>query len=132
MENETWKDIPGYEGKYQISNLARVKSLERTRINIKGAGVFPVREKILKGCIGKEGYPLVSLSKDSQVRHFRIHRLVAIAFIPNPMNKPTVNHKNGIRRDTRLENLEWCTNSENHLHAYRVLGKKPNNKKCRL
>lgn len=100
MQNEIWKDIPGYAGLYQVSNTGRVKSFK----NQYGHGV-----RILNGEKTKSGYIQVSLNK----KRYKIHRLVALAFIPNPDGLPQINHKNEIRTDNRVENLEWCTGKYN-------------------
>lgn len=92
MEKEIWKDVVGYEGLYQVSNLGRVKSLEKY---VKNYSKFSKRPQIiLKSQIIKKGYLRLSLSKENTTKHFLVHRLVAQAFIPNPNNKPQVNHKN--------------------------------------
>ena len=96
MQNEIWKDIPGYVGLYQVSNTGRVKSFK----NQYGHGV-----RILKGEKTQSGYIQVSLNK----KRYKIHRLVAMSFIPNPDGLPQINHKNEIKTDNRAENLEWCT-----------------------
>ncbi len=112
---EIWKDIPGYEGLYQVSDLGRVKSLERYKNN--NGGFVKVPEKIFNGA-PRNGYLLVGLSKGGKRKTCAIHRLVAIAFIPNPENKPTVNHINGNKTDNRAVNLEWNTDAENIRHAF--------------
>jgi|LakMenE18May11ns_1017448.scaffolds.fasta_scaffold9959546_42 hypothetical protein len=117
MENEVWIDIKGYEGQYQISNLGRVKSLEREVLRPLNSYTIPT--KILKHGKNKKGYEYVNLCKYSKVKLNVIHRLVAIHFIPNTENKATVNHKNGIKIDNRVENLEWNTVSENTKHAHK-------------
>ena len=106
---EEWKDIKGYEGRYQVSSMGRVKS------NLKHQGT---NERILKSLLCGSEYHRVGLCKKLELKCLLIHRLVAIAFIPNPKNKPQVNHKNGIKKDNRIDNLEWVTCSENHKHAF--------------
>lgn len=96
---EKWKDIEGYENLYQISNMGRVKSLGNDKSR---------REKILKGSKDRVGYLFIRLNKEGKVKTFKIHRLVAQAFIPNSDNLLQVNHINEIKDDNRVENLEWC------------------------
>lgn len=105
---EEWKDVVGYEGLYQVSNMGRVKSCERlTRNN------HIVKEKIRKPKIDKDGYCCVSLWIDGVSKEQFIHRLVAQSFIPNPDNKPCIDHINTNKTDNRVENLKWCTHKEN-------------------
>ena len=113
MVLEEWKPVYGYEGFYEVSTEGRVRSLPRATTN----------GGILKPIYSKDGYASVHLSREGHDKIKRINRLVAEAFIPNPENKPEVNHLNGIRDDNRLCNLEWATTSENNLHACRVLGR---------
>lgn len=111
MDNEIWKDVKGYEGLYQVSNLGRVKSLDYDGSK---------KERIMSP-YNVHGYSRVRLFNDKKRVSTSVHRLVAGAFISNPENKPFVNHIDGNKSNNKIENLEWCNNSENLIHAYRVL-----------
>jgi hypothetical protein len=114
---EIWKDILNYENIYQISNFGRVKSIER-KLNT-GNNFFRIKkENILKQQSNKRGYSTCILTKNNKIQGVLIHRLVAQAFLPNPKNKPQVNHINGIKSDNNISNLEWNTSSENNKHAH--------------
>ena len=115
---EIWLPIKGYEGLYEISNLGRVKSLPKVR------GRAVTGEKILKSHV-VNGYEMVMLCRNYKTFNASVHRLVARAFIPNPKNKPHINHIDGNKANNSIENLEWCTPSENMIHAYRTGLKTP-------
>lgn len=108
---EIWKDIKGYEGLYQISNMGRVKSL--LKVTKFGNRLKVNEEMILKPALGKRGYYVVSLNHNGKSKTFTIHRLIAEAFIPNPQNKEFIDHINTIKTDNRIENLRWVTSKEN-------------------
>lgn len=120
MEQEIRKDIKDYEWLYQVSNFGNVKSLERKDSLCR----YIMKEKMLQYKTQNRIYYEVALCKKSNSKHFSIHKLVAQTFILNPENKPQVNHINWIKTDNRVENLEWCTASENILHSYRILWNK--------
>ena len=109
---EIWKDIEGYEGLYQVSNLSRVRALEKVVICSTGRKCV-LKEHILIQNSSFYGYKGVDLTKNGKRKKFLIHRLVAKAFIPNPENKPEIDHINTNRSDNRIENLRWVTSSEN-------------------
>ena len=113
LENEIWVDIEGYEDDYQESNYGRTKSFKN--------GKF----KILRPAVDGKGYLHVVLYKNNEPQSFRINRLVAQCFIPNPNNLPEVNHKFGVKFDNYFENLEWTTPSGNIQHAIKMGLKKP-------
>lgn len=116
IEGEIWKEVAGYGGKYLISNFARLKSNHKNKTIIKYT-FAPSHE-----------YCRTSLTFGKKKKMILIHRLVAENFIPNPLNKSTVNHINGNKKDNRLVNLEWCTLSENSKHSYDFLNRKIPNK----
>lgn len=107
IELEVWKPIQGYEGLYEVSNMGRVKSLPKM------CGYRKSKERIIKPFINNYGYKLISLCKNNKQKHFQVHRLVANAFIPNPHNKPQVDHINRNKQDNNCNNLRWVTASEN-------------------
>lgn len=103
---EVWNYIKGYEGCYQVSNLGRIRSVER---NVpRGNHTLHVKERILIPGTDKDGYKFVLLSLNGKQRPYKIHRLVASSFIENKNNLPIINHKNEIKSDNRALNLEWC------------------------
>lgn len=114
---EIWKDISGFEGRYQVSNLGNIKSLYRVKER-RGYGKIVIPEKVLNPHVDKVGYKRLYLYGDGFKIRDMVHRFVAKAFLPNLENKPEVNHKNGIKTDNRVENLEWVTVSENRIHAF--------------
>ena len=113
---EVWKDIPGYEGLYQINNYGIVKSLDRYVKHSKG-GPRLIKGKIISSKIDN-GYSRVKLCKDDSKKYYTVHRLVALTFINNPHGLPVVNHIDGNKLNNHVSNLEWCTVSKNTQHAY--------------
>lgn len=107
--NEIWKDIPEFEGHYQVSNLGRVRSIRTSQ------GTY--RERLKKTYLDRNGYENIDLFKQNKQHKHLVHRLVAKAFLPNPSNKPNINHKDAVKHNNVLLNLEWCTQSENLIHA---------------
>ena len=116
MTIEIYKDVVGYEGIYQVSNLGNVKRVLISR------GVHGKNKdgNILKPFYESNGYLQIGFRKNNKRKYFMHHSLIAECFIPNPNNYPFINHINGIKDDNRIENLEWCTHSENMLHAIRT------------
>lgn len=114
-----WGDIKDYEGIYQVSNLGDVKSLDRLLTNGKRRkGLIRILNPI------EGGYLSLSLCKGGVRRTLKVHRLVAETFIPNPDNKPEVNHKDGVRINNCVYNLEWVTHEENQRHSWETLNRK--------
>ena len=121
MADEIWKDIPEYEGLYQISGLGRVKSIGYIGCNQTGKFWYHNRELIMKPEIIKDGYYRIGLRKNKITKHFLIHRLVATVFIPNPNNLYCINHKDENKANNSVSNLEWCTQSYNNSYGNRCL-----------
>lgn len=116
---EIWKDIPGFEGYYQASDLGRVKSLRRKIVDSVGHEYF-VEERIMKAVFNKKiGYLRVIICKNGTRKTTTVHRIVALAHLPNPENKRTVNHKDGDKLNNCISNLEWATTTENIRHAFK-------------
>ena len=119
---EVWKAVTGYEGLYEVSNLGRIRSLDREveRIDRWSQQITLIKRQ---GCIMdpyttlKGGYLRIGLSKNGDQKNHLIHRLVATAFIKNQENKPQINHINCVKTDNNVDNLEWNTNTENYLHS---------------
>jgi len=121
-----WREIEGFEGKYIISNYGEVISLPRFKQN--NSKLQYVEPKEIPAHIGAKGYVYIMLYKNAKSYNLRLHRLVAKAFIPNPENKPQINHLDGNKKNNRVDNLEWCNQSENEKHAYRIGLAKPRGK----
>lgn len=122
IKEEIWKDIEGFEGYYQVSNLGRVKRV--ARITVRGNGksnnaVYHIPERIKEPQTQTQGYLFVALYKNGVYKEKRVNRLVAMAFIPNPENKSEVNHIDGNKNNNRVDNLEWVTDVENKRHAHK-------------
>ena len=100
---EEWRDVKGYRGLYQVSNFGRVNSL--------------VSNSMMTPSVGRQGYLVVNLYKNGTRKMHGVHRIVAGAFLPNPDDKPQVNHKDGNKQNNNVNNLEWCTKSWNALHS---------------
>lgn len=119
--NEIWLPVKGYEGYYEVSNLGNIRSLDQIQRRSNGFAIctFYIKGRILKPyCTGrKEGYLTIDARKNGTSKNLKIHRIVAEAFIPNPKNKPVVNHIDGNKHNNRVENLEWCSIAENSAHA---------------
>ena len=112
LSGEEWHELPDeyidFKDDYQVSNFSRVRSFKQGAVNI------------LHAKVNKKGYVYVSLSKNGKSKNVLVHVLVAKTFIPNPENKPEVNHENGNKNDNRIENLTWVTRSENIQHALKL------------
>jgi len=118
LNGECWWDIEGYGGKYQISTEGRVRSFANNgkKLSLEG--------RILKTSLTDRGYVRVTLRKDKKASYFKVHRLVARAFLENPFNYVEINHIDGDKTNNHIDNIEWCSRSHNLLHAYRT-GLKP-------
>lgn len=119
---EEWRDIPGYEGLYAVSNKGSVKSLSKIKTSY-GNRTFVTKDKVLKSFEDKKGYLMVKLYKEGTKATRKVHRLVASAFIEKVPGKEQINHIDGNKQNNTVGNLEWADNSDNQLHSFRVLGK---------
>ena len=114
MEKEIWKDIEGYEGLYKVSNIGRVKSVERMKWN--GKGYHKIPERILKAGDNGKGYLYITLCKDGTRKNYTVHQLVGNAFLSNPQGYKELNHIDEDKTNNRADNLEWCSRSYNNTY----------------
>lgn len=119
LDGEEWKEIPGFNGAYMVSNYGRVLSVSRI-VRSGKTNFVKTKDIIMTKRPNKKGYDKVCLNLNGKTKSVFVHRLVAIAFIANPNNKPQVNHIDGNKSNNLVSNLEWCTNGENQIHAYRL------------
>ena len=112
---ELWKPVKGYETIYMISNKGRIKTVSRYIVYRKGTAAVFVKGRILNPVVNKRGYVHIRLNDK---KDYSIHRLVALAFIDNPDNLPTIDHIDGNKQNNRVDNLEWVTYKENNQRAY--------------
>lgn len=119
---ENWRSVVGYEGLYEVSDIGRVRSIDRYVSQINNGTITDrlYQGRILKMKKESNGYLSIKLCNQENTKYKKIHRLVAEAFIPNQNKKPLINHKNGIKQDNRVSNLEWCTIKENSEHALKT------------
>lgn len=120
MVEEIWKDVVGYEDLYQVSNMGNVKRKISRRCLIERI-IAPTKS---------HGYMRLGLCRNNKVKMHNVHRLVAMAFIPNPECKPFVNHMDGNKKNNSIDNLEWVTAQENTRHAYNVLNRQVSSNVC--
>ena len=131
LSNEIWKDIKGFEGLYQVSNLGNIKSYDRV-VKCTHGKTRTIKGKTLKKIKLKDGYLYVHLYKNTIVTNKVIHRLVAEAFIENTLNKEEVNHIDCNKHNNRVDNLEWVTPKENMEHAWKNGLMKPHSKRKKV
>lgn len=128
---EIWKDIPGYEGIYQASTFGRIRSIPHLIKANKDGGTRYTNLYVKNPTVGWHGYSYIGTSKNGECKTELLHRLIAKTFLPNPNNLPAVNHKDGNKQNNYIENLEWCTDSENQMHtSINGLFKKTKKVKC--
>ena len=119
--DETWKDVPGYEGLYSVSNYGQIRSHDRLIDRTSsGQGTYELPGRILKARIDRDGYCLITLNSGFDPKTFKVHRIVAEAFIPNPKNLPHVDHCDGDRGNNCLSNLKWSSVKDNLLSRHNV------------
>lgn len=117
LDNEIWLPVVGYEGLYEVSNMGRIKALYREWYSGKEGCTLRSKEECIISQQNSRGYKRIVLTRGGVQKFKSVHRVVAMAFIPNPEGLPEINHKNGVKSDNQVENFEWVTASTNQLHA---------------